>query len=230
MSSEFAHLLTCLYPRYWRERYGEEFEALLQTSARDPCTCGNVIWSALRERVYPTPGLNMKQDARFSWLKSSSVRAPWVMFGLVPLFLLAAAYCVACLILWSGWKMFLPEADTPFVRIDGFAVFYFGLGRLIYYGAPVLVGWGIAFFACRLRLEAVWPAAGLVLIALIGGTAQVHASQPSPGETGRITMKLAFASSSTYVPDFLIHSLVILSLTMVPYFLWRFQKGGSLDA
>src|SRR5579872_3635721 len=44
--------------------------------------------------------------------QSWCVRAPWAIFGLAPLFLLAWAYFVACLILWSGWKIFLPETVT----------------------------------------------------------------------------------------------------------------------
>ena len=63
--------------------------------------------------------------------QSWSARAPWATFGLAPLFLLAGAYGVALLILWSGWKMFLPGADTPFVRIHGFAILYFGFGKLV---------------------------------------------------------------------------------------------------
>ena len=31
MNPRLAHLLIRLYPRRWRERYGPEFEALLQT-------------------------------------------------------------------------------------------------------------------------------------------------------------------------------------------------------
>src|SRR5450631_1323385 len=98
-----------------------------------------------------------------------SVRAPWAMFGLAPLLFLAGAYVVALLILWSGWKIFLPGADTPFVRIDGFAAFYFGAGRLFYFCAPLLIGWGIGFIAARQRLKALWPVVGLVLTAWMGG-------------------------------------------------------------
>src|SRR6185312_4452512 len=46
--------------------------------------------------------------------QSWSVRTPWAMFSLTPLFLLAGFYLIAIMILWSGWKMFLPGADTPF--------------------------------------------------------------------------------------------------------------------
>src|SRR6266849_9460924 len=79
--------------------------------------------------------------------QSWCARAPWAMFGLAPLFLLAAAYFVACFILWSGWKMFLPGTNTPFVPIDGLANFYFQVGRLIYFSAPIFIGWAIGLVA-----------------------------------------------------------------------------------
>jgi len=60
MNPALAHLLTRLYPRLWRERYGEEFEAFLQAGqSGDPRTSVNVIWSALHERIFPTVGGNM---------------------------------------------------------------------------------------------------------------------------------------------------------------------------
>src|ERR1700687_5421988 len=89
--------------------------------------------------------------------QSWCVRAPWAMFGLAPIFLLAGAWFVALFILWSGWKIFLPGTDTPFVPLHGLAILYFGVGRLVYYGAPVLIGWGIGVIAARQRFKAVWP-------------------------------------------------------------------------
>jgi hypothetical protein len=147
------------------------------------------------------------------------------MFGLAPLFLLAAAYFVACLILWSGWRIFLPGTETPFVRIDGFAIFYFGVGKLVYYGAPILIGWGIGLIAARQRFWAVWPTSGLVLIALIGGTAQVHASRPDVlGGVGHVSMAFVLGPSVQGIPYGLFHALVILSLTVLPFVIWRLQK------
>ncbi|MBV9202290.1 MAG: hypothetical protein JOY83_21675 [Alphaproteobacteria bacterium] len=154
-----------------------------------------------------------------------------MMFGLAPLFLLAGVYFVACLILWSGWRIFLPGSNTPFVRIDGYAIFYFGVGRLVYYAAPLLIGWGIVLIVAHQKLKAVWPTVGLVLIALIGGTAHVHASRSVvPGGLGQISMGFALGTSVQGIPSGLFHGLVILSLTGLPYHLWRLQKLHSLSA
>jgi hypothetical protein len=54
MNPRLARLLTRLYPRSWRERYGEEFEAHLETGADNLRTSANVIWAALHERILPT--------------------------------------------------------------------------------------------------------------------------------------------------------------------------------
>jgi hypothetical protein len=100
---------------------------------------------------------------------------------------------------------------------------------LLYYGAPILIGWGIGLIAARQRYNAIWPAVGLVLIALIGGTSQVHASGPSvPGGVGYINMDLALGSSVRGVPDGLIHALLILSLTVLPWIILRLQQARSV--
>ncbi len=169
--------------------------------------------------------------------QSWCARAPWAMFGLAPLFLLAAAYFVACLILWSGWKIFLPGTDTPFVRIDGFAILYFGVGWSLYSGAPILIGWAIGLIAARQRFNLVWPTVGLALIALIGGTAKVHAHRPTlPGAVGHVSMGFTLGPSvqgipiPIPIPDGLSQALLILLLTVLPYLIWRFQKGRSISA
>ena len=82
--------------------------------------------------------------------QSWCARAPWAMFSLAPTLALAAAWAVALFILWSGWNIFLPGADTPFGghREGGFANLYFQFGKAIYFFAPILVGWGIGVVRC----------------------------------------------------------------------------------
>jgi hypothetical protein len=61
MNPRLAHLLLRLYPRAWRERYGDEFEALLlagRAGIRNELGAVlNVAGSALKERVSPTPAV-----------------------------------------------------------------------------------------------------------------------------------------------------------------------------
>ncbi len=157
--------------------------------------------------------------------QSWCVRAPWAMFGLAPILFLTGAYLIALLILWSGWKIFLPGSDTPFVRTDGFSIFYFGVGRLLYFVAPVLVGWGIGLIAARQRLKAIWPYVGLVLISLMGTAARVQASRTAvSGGLGHIRMDFAFGPS---VQGSLFHALVILSIAALPYLIWKFRQAHS---
>ena len=219
MNPGFVRTLVRLYPRAWRERYGAEFEALLETGRGGVSTFANVVWSALAERIFPTVGGNMEQSRFQSWC----IRAPWAMFGLAPVLLLAAAYLVACFILWSGWKIFLPGSDTPFGgRIDGLAIPYFQLGRLIYFSAPIVIGWAIGLVAGRQRLKAIWPAVGWVLIALIGGTIQIHASRSAvSGGIGHIRLDFAMGTFGHGIPHGVFHAFIILSLTALPYLIWR---------
>lgn len=58
-----ARLLTRLYPRSWRERYGAEFEAFLQDGEGGVRAFANVVRSALRERIFSARGGAMDQHA-----------------------------------------------------------------------------------------------------------------------------------------------------------------------
>jgi hypothetical protein len=167
-------------------------------------------------------------------LRSWCSRAPWATFSIAPLLLLAGAYFVALFILWSGWKMFLPGADTPFgVRPGSHHIFeleniYFQIGRMIYFGAPVCVGWVIGLVAARQRLRAIWPALGLALTTVVGCLARVHAIRPAvPGGEGHVSMRFSLAPS---VEISVLYALVILVLTALPYLIWRLQKTYFLSA
>ncbi len=59
MNPALARLLTRLYPRDWRERYGEEFEAFLEMGQGGFSTAANIVQSALSEHIFPTQGGNM---------------------------------------------------------------------------------------------------------------------------------------------------------------------------
>ncbi len=210
MNARFARLLTRLYPRPWQERYGEEFQSHLLACRGNLRTAVNVFRSAMEEHIFPTPGLTVQQRSRASWFHFCCAQAPWAVFCLAPVLLLAGAYVAACLILWSGWRIFLPASPSPFVRIDGLAILYFGLGRWLYYGAPIVISWTIGSIAVRQKLNPLGPIAGFALMAFIGGTARVHAAPAFSGGAGHISMNFAMS-------DGVLHALLILSLGASPY-------------
>jgi len=61
MNSLWARLLTRVYPRDWRDRYGAEYEALLEDSPGDLRTAANAAYSGLREHILPSRGGSMNQ-------------------------------------------------------------------------------------------------------------------------------------------------------------------------
>ena len=64
MNPRLASRLTRLYPRVWCQRYGDEFEALLEAGPSDLRTLANSIFSALHEHISPTQGANMDRDPK----------------------------------------------------------------------------------------------------------------------------------------------------------------------
>jgi hypothetical protein len=64
MKPVLARLLTRLYPRRWRERYGDEYEVLLETCQGDLLTLANIIRSGIGERIFPTQGGTVEQANR----------------------------------------------------------------------------------------------------------------------------------------------------------------------
>lgn len=155
-------------------------------------------------------------------LKALSARAPWAVFGLGSVACLALAYAAAWTILWSGWRIFLPESATPFVPLHGGAVIYFGVGRLLYWTGPVLVGWGIGALAARQRLSAMWPAAGLALVALIGAAVQVRALEGvAPGMPGHVHLGLTWGATSEETLGRVGLAVVLFVCAAAPYVIWR---------
>lgn len=157
--------------------------------------------------------------------QSWSVRAPWAAFALVPLGGLAIAWIAALSILASGWLMFKPQAVTPFIPVYGFAVIYFGIGRMLYFGAPTLIGWAMGVMAARQRSNAIWLMAGLVMIAWCGGTAQVYANRTvTASGLGPIHVGIYPGRLISGMSGDLLHAAAILAATVLPYLVWRVQR------
>jgi hypothetical protein len=61
MNRKIAHQLTRLYPRWWRDRYGEEFLVHLESGPATIRIFADVCCNALYQRISPTHGGSMEQ-------------------------------------------------------------------------------------------------------------------------------------------------------------------------
>jgi hypothetical protein len=158
-------------------------------------------------------------------LRSWTSRAPWAVLGAGPVLVLVAGWGMALLILWSGWTWFLRGSQTPFVPLHGFPIAYFGVGRMLYYTAPLLAGWGTIVLATRQRVQAVWPVIlGLLVVALLGATGAVDVRPPVlPGHTGHVGIR--FFPPSSQFADAAGHALLLFVLVALPYLLWRWRSS-----
>ncbi len=157
--------------------------------------------------------------------RSWTARAPWVVLGAGPVLGLAVGWSVALLILWSGWSWFLGGSPTPFVPIHGFAIAYFGVGRMVYYYAPLLAGWGMVLLAGRQRVKAVWPVTiGSLVVAILGATGAVDVRPPAvPGDTGDVGIR--FFPPASHYADAAGHALLLFVLVALPYLVWRWRSS-----
>jgi hypothetical protein len=163
-------------------------------------------------------------------LRSWTARAPWMVLGAGPVLALVAGWGLALLILWTGWTWFLQGAPNPFVPVHGFAIAYFSIGRMLYYGAPLLAGWGVVLLAGRQRVRRVWPVmAGAVLVALMGATGAVDVRTPTvPGHAGDVGIR--FYPPPGQLGDAAARALLLLALVMVPWLVWRWMAlRGDLE-
>ncbi len=214
MNRRLARALVGIYPRVWRERYGAEFTAMIEDRPGGVGAVLDVMGSAVGERMLPTMGgIVMGETSRWEYW---GARAPWALFGVAPVALLAGAYSIALAILWSGWQMFLPQEQVPFVPVHGWAEVWFSVGRCMYFGAPVLAGLWLAFVASRSRAGVLWPALGAAAIAAIDSVVQVQTVRSSLSETGRVHLEVA-----AWHPGY---SAAVLVCTVAIYLLLRMRK------
>ena len=223
-------------PRHVRRYLAELTDHLADLRAQEECA-GRSLADAESAALIRLGGMDDLAKAMIDQRKFQSwcARAPWAMFGMAPVLFLAAAWFVALFILWSGWNIFMPGAATPFgtghYPIFDLANIYFQIGRSIYLGAPILVGWGIGVVAIRQRLKPIWPLMGLALVAFMGGTGQVYAYHPiAPGTLAHVSMGFSFDPIIGGIPYGVTHTMVLLSIMAAPYLIWRLQRALTRSA
>lgn len=156
-------------------------------------------------------------------LRSWMARAPWVVLGAGSVLGLVTVWCVVLLIFWSGWVWFLGGSlggsQGSFAPPHAFAIVYFGAGRMLYYCAPLVVGWGMILLAGRQRMQAVWPVIlGSIIVALVGATGDVDV-RPAAGDIG-----IRFFPPPSQLGNAAGHALLLFVLVVIPYLVWRWKS------
>ena len=107
-----------------------------------------------------------------------------------------------------------------FVPPHRFALAYLGAGRVLYYCAPLVTGWGMIMLAARQRVQAVWPVIlGLIVVALLGATGDVDV-RPDAGDVG-----IRFFPPASQLAGAACHALVLFALVALPYLVWRWRSS-----
>jgi len=124
MNPRLARRLTRLYPRAWRQRYADEFEALLEAGPSDLRTLANSIFSALHEHISPTQGANMDPDLNPELNPdpnslSAMLRRP---SAFLPLAMSLSALTMVLVCIAVGVIAHQPAVHNPAVREDEGAI------------------------------------------------------------------------------------------------------------
>jgi hypothetical protein len=166
-----------------------------------------------------------------------AARAPLATFGAMPVLGLVAAYTLALLILWSGWRMFKPGLDSPFVPVHGEGLAYFGVGRLLFFGGPIAIGIIFSLVAARQRLRWVWPSLTALLISFVSASTRVHAYRAAGTEHVGLSLGSApLMPSGPFLPDPLAWCfsseptwvLLLFTLAVLPYAVYRIGGTSAL--
>ena len=138
-----------------------------------------VAWSALAERIHPTQKVAKNSGSPCVPVGPRWGSAPSAVFCLAPVPLLAGAYTIACLVLWAGWRMFLPGIEFAFWCENPWICKPLFPGRqVLLLGCPRpcrLVASKSSLI--RLRVKAFWLTIGLLLVAWTGSTARIDANR-----------------------------------------------------
>ncbi len=122
-------------------------------------------------------------------LRSWTVRAPWAAFLLAPLMGFVVVSIAGLALIVSIVQRHRPDALSPAILPDWFGGLHTAVTGFDLYVLPVLLGWTIVLVALRQRSTMLWPLLGMVVIALIGGAAQLNMILPTaPGMHGEISV------------------------------------------
>jgi hypothetical protein len=172
-------------------------------------------------------------------LRSWAARAPWAVFGIAPVAIMAGACAMAMFLMWLGVTLIGNEAlgsdaqGSPIIQ--RWQIILFRFEDFVDQVLPFLTGWGIGIIAIRQRRPLAWPLIGLALIALIRSLPPwllaIHLDLDKPGNVFSPNfapwVQVCFKVCADYGPHVDVPwGFANLMLTAAPLIIWRYWVGG----
>jgi hypothetical protein len=155
-------------------------------------------------------------------LRSWTARAPWAAFLLAPLLGLGAIFAASLALIVFIVQQHRADPLAPAVLPSWFEAMRMAITGLDLYGLPVLLGWAIVTVALRQRSAALWPLAGAVVVAVIGGALQLDMVLPTaPGLHGEISVGMGLLPPFAEFGNSLARVIANLALTLPIYLMLR---------
>lgn len=172
-------------------------------------------------------------------LRSWAARAPWAVFGIAPVAIMAGACVVTMFLLWLGMTLIGNEnlgwdpQGNPIIH--RWQIVWLKFQDFVDQVLPFLAGWGIAAIAIRQRRPLAWPLIGLALIAFVravppwflpnslglGKPGNVFSPDFAPWTEVCFRVCVEFGPHADVAWGF-----ANLILTAAPLIIWRYAIGG----
>jgi hypothetical protein len=160
-------------------------------------------------------------------LKSWYRRRPWVAFALAPVGVFCALFVGLSLAILSVVNLYkatlgdLPAAPSLLQWISNC------VAHLATWGIPIAVSGALALAAIRRRESSLWPAAGVLLVCMIGGCTNFDLVLPSASATPGLTIGIGFSTAEPAPP--LSRAAAMVFVTLLPY-LWARRQWAHRTA
>lgn len=143
--------------------------------------------------------------------KSLSARAPVLAYVVAPsaALVLMALFAFAGLVGASG-SFRSGEAQPTWLALAASV-----LALCINQYLPLLIGWWVAWTADQRRAPWLWPAGGMMLLALVSAAGQVSVALPRPGSPGEIDVVPSLTPE--HAGASILHLGLALGLTLAPF-------------
>lgn len=149
-------------------------------------------------------------------------RRPGLAFGLLPV-LVFIALVVGCVLLTVGLAelakpVYEARGDVPAaLRATGELMRF-----VILWGVPFAVAGFCAYLAVRWRLRSLWPAFGMLLVALLGAGTTMQVTWAAAGGHGSLQAGVGFPGATS-------RALTVIAVVLLPYLVWWYRRTRTRD-